>query len=82
MSAPAFANHCGIKYPTFASWLGKRCREERGPAHDASPTFLVAQLPLPDHAGGLEVRLPGGATARASDADQIRLLADLLRQLA
>ena len=30
----------------------------------------------------LEVRLPGGAVARASDDEQIRLLAALLRQLA
>ncbi len=82
MSAPAFASHCGIKYPTFASWLAKRSREERGSARDASPAFLIADLPLPGHPGGLEVRLPGGATARASDAEQIRLLADLLRQLA
>jgi hypothetical protein len=30
----------------------------------------------------LEVRLPGGAVARVTQPDQIRMLAELLRQLA
>lgn len=28
MSGPAFAAHCGLKYPTFASWVSKRRRED------------------------------------------------------
>jgi hypothetical protein len=28
MSGPAFAEHCGLKYQTFAGWVAKRRREE------------------------------------------------------
>ena len=33
MSGPAFAEHCGVKYPTFASWVSKRRREENQMSH-------------------------------------------------
>ena len=46
LSAPAFARQCGIKYPTFASWLAKRRRaEKRKPAKTQAPTFMIAELP-------------------------------------
>lgn len=82
LSAPAFARQCGIKYPTFAAWLAARKRCESTPSRHHPPAFLVAELAAETATSALEVRLPGGAVARAMDAEQIRLLAALLRQLA
>lgn len=82
LSAPAYARQCGIKYPTFAAWIAARKRGEAKPARGNPPAFLVAEVAAATGDPALEVRLPGGAVARASDANQIRLLAVLLRQLA
>lgn len=84
LGAPAFARQCGIKYPTFASWVGKHRRPERKPAQPKAQTFVIAELAAPDasSSGPLEVQLPGGAVARAVDSAQVRLLAELLRHLA
>ena len=81
LSAPAFARQCGIKYPTFAAWIAARKRGESKSAHKNPPAFLVAEVATDTCGPALEVRLPGGAVARATDAGQIRLLAVLLRQL-
>jgi transposase-like protein len=81
LSAPVFARQCGIKYPTFAAWIAARKREESKPASKNPPAFLIAEVAVETGGNALEVRLPGGSVARASDADQIRLLAALLRQL-
>jgi transposase-like protein len=86
LSGPAFARQCGIKYPTFAAWIAARnAARKRGGRKAAAagpPTFLVAEVaPCPD-ASALEVHLPGGAIARVSGAEQLRILAALLRQLA
>ena len=85
LSAPQFAAQCGIKYPTFASWLAaaKRlnCDTE---LPDNRPTFLLAEFATPaevQHCGLLEVRLPGGAVARITSRDQLPLVVELLRQL-
>lgn len=82
LSAPDFARQCGIKYPTFAAWIAARKRGESKPARKTPPAFLIAEVAAEAGGPALEVRLPGGAVARAKDADQIRLLAALLRQLA
>ena len=82
LSAPDFARQCGIKYPTFAAWIAARKRDDRQGSRRDGPAFLVAEVSAALGGPALEVRLPGGAVARASDADQIRLLAVLLRQLA
>lgn len=81
LSAPAFASQCGIKYPTFAAWIAERRRGERQTSRDAQ-AFLIAEIPASTDGTALEVHLPGGAVVRASDAEQLRLLAVLLRQLA
>ena len=81
LSAPAFARHCGIKYPTFAAWIAGRKRAAR-PEAAAKPAFLLAEVPGASEAAGLEVRLPGGAVLRAADSFQVKLLAELLRNLA
>ena len=82
LSGPAFASQCGIKYPTFAAWIATRRRAGRQPPAAARPAFLLAEVAACTDASALEVRLPGGAVARASCAEQVRLLAALLRQLA
>jgi hypothetical protein len=81
LSAPVFAAQCGIQYPTFAAWLaaGKAQAPKRA---GNSPTFLVAQVSPLSEGPSLEVHLPGGAIARASDLQQVRLIAELLRNLA
>ncbi len=85
LSAPAFAQQCGVKYPTFAAWIAGRKRgvpAEPGAPHPRRPAFLLAESDNGSGSDALEVRLPGGAVARATDAAHIRLLAELLRRLA
>ena len=82
LSAPAFARQCGIKYPTFAAWIAARNRGGSKPARKSPSAFLIAEVAADTGGPALEVSLPGGAVARASGAEQIRLLAALLRQLA
>jgi hypothetical protein len=81
LSAPVFAAQCGIKYPTFAAWIvaGKARPPKR---NGGTPTFLIAQVSDASDGSSLEVHLPGGAIARASDVQQVRLIAELLRNLA
>ncbi len=73
---------CGIKYPTLAAWIGARKRGDQTAPLMNSPAFLVAEVASSAHGPALEVQLPCGAVARASDSEQIRLLAALLRHLA
>ena len=85
LGAPAFAMQCGIKYPTFAAWIAARRRGALpGPARQRSdaPAFLLAEIGEPPSGDALEVRLPGGAVARAAGPGQLKLLAELLRHLA
>ena len=84
MSGPAFARQCGIKYPTFAAWAAKARRQDR-PQQSAQSAgaFIIAELGRGNSGGtgGLEVRLPGGATASADTSRQVLLLAALLKAL-
>ena len=84
LSGPAFARQCGIKYPTFAAWLAKRRKVARTSSRPVDrPAFVLAELSGEvGNDQALEVRLPGGAIARATGSDQVRLLAELLRHLA
>ena len=85
LSAPAFAMQCGVKYPTFAAWIaGRRRSSPSGPVHRLStpPAFLLAEIGDAPSGDALEVRLPGGAVARAIGPAQLKLLAELLRHLA
>ncbi len=83
MSGPAFAEHCGLKYPTFANWVSKRRREE---AADSSPEsnqqFVIAEFGAVTEPEGIPIELPGGANARLTDTDQVALLAALIKALA
>lgn len=82
LSGPDFARQCGIKYPTLAAWVAARKRAGSASAGKSGPTFLVAEVASrATDPSALEIRLPGGAVARVSDAAQVRLLAALLQQL-
>jgi transposase-like protein len=84
MSAAAFAEHCGVKYPTFASWVAKsrRVGRDRGDqADDASgQRFLLAEIGSHLDAP-LKVELPNGTMVNVSSSQQIGLLAELLKAL-
>lgn len=84
MSGQAFAAHCGIKYPTFASWRNKaRQPVTSGSASNSEPSFILAEVTSSGGGprSGLSVKLPGGAIASAQDEDGIRLLASLIKAL-
>lgn len=84
LSGPAFARQCGVKYPTFASWVAKTRRQDSPRKEDQQPgAFIVAQIGRESAVGDgvLEVRLPGGATAVAGTTRQVALLAELLNAL-
>ena len=84
LSGPAFALQCGVKYPTFASWVTK-ARRQSAPRQEAQQTgaFIVAQIGRESAVGdeSLEVRLPGGATAVVGTTRQVALLTELLKTL-
>lgn len=83
MSGPAFAAHCGVKYPTFAAWVAKRKREEgRARPRAGKQEFVLAEFEGEFSSGGLEVELPGGARARLVSAEHAGLLAALIKSLA
>ena len=84
LSAPQFAAHCGIKYPTFASWIVAAKRDGGSAPVKARPTFLLAEVGASPGAPSatLEVRLTCGAVVRVPSRDELPLLVELLRQLA
>jgi transposase-like protein len=82
LSAPAFARQCGIKYSTLAAWVAARRCGKAKTSRRSTPAFLLAELAEQTATPVLEVQLPGGALARVSHPEQIRLLATLVRQLA
>ena len=83
MSGAAFAQQCGIKYPTFASWITKAKVVNAFPASEQSgQSFLIAEIGTPSSAEGLTVTLPGGASAHVSTPEEARLLGILLKALA
>jgi transposase-like protein len=85
LSGPAFARQCGVKYPTFASWVTKaRRQDDRQESDQAARPFIIAEIGEGSASGAevLEVRLPGGSTALAGTSEQVVLLAELLKALA
>jgi transposase-like protein len=83
MSGPAFAEHCGLKYPTFASWVSKRRREKgQGSSPESTQKFVLAEFGASAESEGIPVELTGGASVRLVDASQVALLAALIRALA
>jgi hypothetical protein len=84
MSGPAFAAHCGLKYPTFATWVARRRRGDGIPRKAVGPgRFVFAELaPGDGGAGEVRVTLPGGAVAMLERPGQAVLLAELIKALA
>jgi hypothetical protein len=83
LSGPAFAKQCGIKYPTFASWVAKQKRDATtGERNDGVPAFMVAEVAENSVSNPLAVHLPGGAVARISSLSELPLLAALIKALA
>ena len=83
LSAPQFAAQCGIKYPTFASWLAAAKSNGGSGTVINRPTFLLAEVATTSEVSpaSLEVCLPCGAIVRVPSRDQLPLLVELLRQL-
>lgn len=84
VSGPSFARQCGIKYPTFASWVTKRRKANKEPesAVQAS-SFILAELQEPTPSGiGLQIQLTGRASVSMTSAEQAPLLAALIKALA
>ena len=84
LSGMDFARQCGIKYPTFASWVTKRKKasEKSQQPYSKSP-FILAELQKPSVASeGLQIQFPSGATATMTSAGQAQLIAELIKALA
>ena len=84
MSAAAFAEHCGVKYPTFASWIAKGKRSAAGnprSENDETQQFIIAEFGAPRTDASLNLELPGGVIVHVSSSSQLGLLADLLKIL-
>lgn len=89
MSGQKFANHCGVKYTTFASWVQKRRRErnEYPEEHEAPPESLLKSLAEVELAPGkvtseaLSIELPGGARLVLNHPGQAPLAAALINNL-
>ena len=84
MSAAAFAEHCGVKYPTFASWVAKA--KQPGVGHDdtgddGTQRFLLAEIGGPEPGTALKLELPGGLIAHVSSISQLGLLAELIKAI-
>ncbi len=83
LSGPTFAKQCGIKYSTFAAWVGKQKRTASADGRiNPVTTFMVAEVPMNSISGTLKVTLPGGAIAEITEEADIALLAVLLKTLA
>ena len=83
LSAPQFAAQCGLKYPTFASWIAAAKCDGGSATATQRPTFLLAEVATAPEVppASLEVCLPCGAIVRVPSRDQLPLLVELLRQL-
>ena len=94
MSAAAFAEWAGIKYPTFAWWLQERRREERtlGKPEERGQALSWVEAVVDNGGGhnprveqrselGLVIALPGGVRMEVSDRVGAGLAAEVLRNL-
>jgi len=91
LSAPEFVRLTGLKYSTFAAWVHRRRKLQKAvpsaPAKAADPVrwleALVESNPPAEglRAVGLKLELPGRVKLELNDADQLPLLAALLRAL-
>ena len=82
LSGPRFAELAGVKYQTFATW--RRRHGAQGPAREqCKPVFLEVTTARTEVATtALEIALLGGARVSLYDAQQVPLIAALLKALA
>lgn len=84
-SAMGFAEHLGVKYSTFASWVAKAKGpgEKRPRKATEEPKFLLAEVREEGRRAtvGVSVNLPGGMVARAGNHEEVLLLAQLIKAL-
>lgn len=81
MSAAAFAEHAGIKYPTLASWIQKRRRERGGSEGGGKVSWVEAVVGREEVTGSLVVEMAGGCRMVIDDAAGARLAAEVLKHL-
>lgn len=90
MPATKFAEHIGVKYSTFASWVQKRRKQraavDGSAVRRAEPAALqwveaAVEVPAAGVTPALVVHLPGGARIEVADASQVPVVAVLLRTL-
>lgn len=86
MSAAQFAQWAGIKYPTFATWVQGRRREQEK-AGQGGPKEAVAWVEAvldegKSRGATVVVHLPCGARMEVADENQAALAAEVLRHLA
>ncbi len=89
LSGSKFAALVGVRYSTFAGWVSRR-RKQAGSASPAvagpvdSVRWLqavVEQAQAPGQPSGVVLQLPGGARLPIHQANQVVLVAALLRAL-
>lgn len=83
MSGAEFAGYCGIKYPTFATWVAKRKREKLGGEASSAPVrWLEAEVGSKwegsGSSGGLQVVLDCGARMEIGNGAAAQLAAEVL----
>lgn len=90
LSGQAFAEHIGVKYPTFATWVQKRKRArgeypKGGGKSVKAPLALleavVEQESTVNPVSSLEVEAPGGLKIRLGRREDIALAVELLQTL-
>ncbi len=90
MSAAAFAEWVGVKYPTFCWWLQERKRalEKAEPTESAGMSWVEAVVERDagkEAAGGgrlvIEISQGGGARLEVGDLGSAALAAEVLRRL-
>jgi len=91
LSGAKFAELAGIKYQTFAAWVGRR-RKQRGLAPTSVPAVnpvrwleavvSEAKTPASNLTAPVRLRLPTGLCIELSDLNQVSLAAALAQALA
>jgi len=88
MSGQKFAEHSGVKYQTFASWVQKRKRERNEYSSEVAiaPSALIGtlaeiELQPSEESSAISVELPGGARLTLSTPEQTALAAALINKL-
>jgi hypothetical protein len=89
MTGQQFADHCGVKRTTFATWVQKRRRKLNSypDLHPSTPKNILLSLaevelaPAKASAEELSIELPGGARMILNHPEQASLAAALIYNL-